>query len=145
MEFRRKGAEIVVNLTQGPPENSCRPAVDVMFRSALDVYGPNLLAVVMTGMGHDGAAGAKEIHDRGGRVLIHPQQPLTARVMVNRIWYHHFGTGLVKTLENFGVQGERPSHPELLDWLAVEFIQRGWSIKEMHRLMMQSRTVPAVM
>ncbi|MHC4895007.1 MAG: chemotaxis-specific protein-glutamate methyltransferase CheB, partial [Planctomycetota bacterium] len=70
MEFRRKGAEIVVNLTQGPPENSCRPAVDVMFRSALDVYGPNLLAVVMTGMGHDGAAGAKEIHDRGGRVLI---------------------------------------------------------------------------
>lgn len=74
------------------------------------------------------------------RWLTEPDHPLTARVMANRIWYHHFGTGLVKTLENFGLQGERPSHPELLDWLAVEFVQRGWSIKEMHRLIMNSRT-----
>ncbi|WP_417382516.1 PSD1 and planctomycete cytochrome C domain-containing protein [Gimesia sp.] len=66
--------------------------------------------------------------------------PLTARVMVNRIWYHHFGTGLVKTLENFGVKGERPSHPELLDWLAVRFVEQDWSIKAMHRLMLNSRT-----
>lgn len=71
--------------------------------------------------------------------LTRPEQPLTARVMVNRIWHHHFGTGIVSTLENFGVKGERPSHPELLDWLAVEFIERGWSIKEVHRLMMNSR------
>ena len=56
------------------------------------------------------------------------------------IWYHHFGTGLVKSLENFGVKGERPSHPELLDWLALEFVERGWSIKHMHRLIMNSRT-----
>ena len=74
------------------------------------------------------------------RWLTQPEHPLTARVMVNRIWHHHFGTGLVKTLENFGVKGERPSHPELLDWLAVEFVERGWSIKEMHRLLMNSRT-----
>ncbi|QDV88447.1 PSD1 and planctomycete cytochrome C domain-containing protein [Planctomycetes bacterium TBK1r] len=73
------------------------------------------------------------------RWLTNPNHPLTARVMVNRIWHHHFGTGLVKDLENFGVQGERPSHPELLDWLAIEFIRRGWSIKEMHRLIMNSR------
>ncbi|MCS7467679.1 PSD1 and planctomycete cytochrome C domain-containing protein [Stieleria sp. ICT_E10.1] len=73
------------------------------------------------------------------RWLTDPNHPLTARVMVNRIWHHHFGTGLVKDLENFGVQGERPSHPELLDWLAIEFIERGWSIKEMHRLIMNSR------
>ncbi len=71
--------------------------------------------------------------------LTEPDHPLTARVMVNRIWHHHFGTGLVKTLENFGVKGERPSHPELLDWLARRFVAGKWSIKEMHRLIMNSR------
>ncbi|MDG1894001.1 MAG: PSD1 and planctomycete cytochrome C domain-containing protein [Fuerstiella sp.] len=73
------------------------------------------------------------------RWLTQPDHPLTARVMVNRIWYHHFGTGLVKTLENFGAKGERPTHPELLDWLAVTFMERGWSIKELHRVIMNSR------
>ncbi|MCC6587287.1 MAG: PSD1 domain-containing protein [Bryobacterales bacterium] len=65
--------------------------------------------------------------------------PLTARVMVNRIWHHHFGRGIVTTLDNFGKTGDAPTHPELLDWLAVEFMDRGWSIKEMHRLLMTSR------
>lgn len=72
--------------------------------------------------------------------LTQPEHPLTARVMVNRVWYHHFGTGLVKTLENFGAKGERPSHPELLDWLAVKFVERDWSIKDLHRVMMNSQT-----
>ena len=73
------------------------------------------------------------------RWLIEPDHPLTARVMVNRIWYHHFGAGLVRSLDNFGLQGDRPSHPQLLDYLATEFVRRGWSIKAMHRLMMNSR------
>jgi len=66
------------------------------------------------------------------------ENPLTARVIVNRIWSHHFGRGIVATLDNFGKMGEPPTHPELLDWLAVEFMSRGWSIKQMQRLIMTS-------
>ncbi len=68
-----------------------------------------------------------------------PENPLTARVMVNRIWHYHFGRGIVASLNNFGKMGESPTHPELLDWLATEFVARGWSVKQMHRLMMTSR------
>lgn len=64
---------------------------------------------------------------------------LTARVMVNRIWQSHFGAGLVKTPSDFGARGQTPTHPELLDWLATRFMENGWSIKHMHRLMMNSR------
>ena len=74
------------------------------------------------------------------RWLIDPDHPLTNRVMLNRIWKHHFGTGIVKSLDNFGQTGGRPSHPKLLDWLAGDFIEQGSSIKAMHRLMMTSRT-----
>ena len=70
--------------------------------------------------------------------LASPQHPLTARVMVNRIWRWHFGQGLVASTDNFGILGERPSHPELLDWLARKFIAEGWSVKAMHRLIMAS-------
>ena len=70
--------------------------------------------------------------------MTNPDHPLTSRVMVNRIWKHHFGTGIVKSLGNFGKTGTPPTHPELLDWLATEFIRQGWSMKQMHRLMMTS-------
>jgi hypothetical protein len=72
------------------------------------------------------------------RWLTDPRNPLTARVIVNRVWMHHFGRGIVSTPGDFGKLGERPTHPELLDWLTQEFVRRGWRLKELHRLILTS-------
>jgi hypothetical protein len=72
--------------------------------------------------------------------MTNPTNPLTPRVMVNRIWQYHFGTGIVDTPSDFGVNGSRPTHPQLLDWLARQFVERGWSIKHIHRLILLSNT-----
>jgi hypothetical protein len=72
------------------------------------------------------------------RAIANRDNPLTARVMVNRVWMHHFGAGLVKTPSDFGTRCELPTHPELLDWLALHFMEEGWSVKKLHRLIMLS-------
>jgi cytochrome c553 len=83
--------------------------------------------------------------DRSGRLelarwLTDPKHPLTARVMVNRVWRWQFGAGLVRSVDNFGLLGEKPTHPELLDWLATEFVKNGWSVKKLHKLILLSAT-----
>jgi mono/diheme cytochrome c family protein len=72
--------------------------------------------------------------------LASPDNPMTARVMINRLWQHHFGRGIVRTPNDFGFQGMRPTHPELLDWLAAEFVKQGWRMKAMHKLIVTSNT-----
>jgi Protein of unknown function (DUF1553)/Protein of unknown function (DUF1549)/Planctomycete cytochrome C len=74
------------------------------------------------------------------QAIIDPHNPLTARVIVNRVWAHHFGTGMVATPGDFGTRAELPSHPDLLDWLSSRFVEDGWSIKALHRLILQSGT-----
>ena len=82
-------------------------------------------------------------HNGSGRLelaqaIIDPANPLTARVIVNRVWMHHFGFGIVRTPSDFGFRGDPPTHPELLDYLAVKFVESGWSLKRLHRLIMTS-------
>ncbi|QDU19800.1 PSD1 and planctomycete cytochrome C domain-containing protein [Urbifossiella limnaea] len=101
------------------------PLVPRRFLTAL--AGPNPAAWT-TGSGRQQLAEA----------IASPTNPLTARVMVNRVWQHHFGRPLVATPSNFGLLGEKPSHPELLDWLAARFVADGWSLKKLHRLVMLS-------
>lgn len=88
---------------------------------------------------------AEDAKTAGRRIVLakwiaSPQNILTSRVMVNRIWQHHFGRGIVRSTNNFGLLGVAPTHPKLLDWLAMEFVRRGWRLKEMHRLIMLSST-----
>ena len=89
------------------------------------------------------AGGTPLPKDRSGRLelarwLVHPENPLTARVLVNRVWQAHFGEGLVRTPDNFGLRGDAPTHPELLDWLARHLVTEGWSLKGLHRLLLTS-------
>ena len=99
-------------------------------RAAPRVLGPELSVPFTRGSGRRDLADA----------IVHPRNPLTARVVVNRIWAHHFGRGLVATVSNFGLRATPPSHPELLDYLASDLIDHGWSIKRLHRLILASQT-----
>ena len=108
-----------------------------------EVVAPGALSAVRElqsdwGLAPDAPEGERRI--RFARWVTQPGNPFTARVMVNRLWQQHFGMGIVDTPSDFGVNGGRPSHPELLDWLAGEFVARGWSVKAMHRLIVTSAT-----
>ena len=97
---------------------------------------PEAMRPVDSAYPQEGVAPRRELADW----LVSSENPLTARVIMNRVWSHHFGSGIVKSLNNFGVSGSGPTHPELLDWLAVEFRSSGWSLKHVHRLILNSRT-----
>jgi mono/diheme cytochrome c family protein len=103
----------------------------VVPRKFLDVLGGAALAPE-----HAKESGRRQLADW----IADPRNPLTARVIVNRVWHHHFGAGLVRTPSDFGVRGQPPTHPELLDWLAQRFIADGWSFKSLHRMILRSRT-----
>jgi hypothetical protein len=109
------------------PEEKVEPGI-------LSFFDPNPLTVTPPGRASTGRRTAL------ADWIANPANPLSARVMVNRLWQGHFGHGLVATPSDFGMQGEPPTHPELLDWLASEFVERGWSLKAMHRLMVTSNT-----
>lgn len=87
-------------------------------------------------------SGASTTHRRLqlAKWIASPENPLTARVMVNRLWQHHFGHGLVRSPNSFGFRGDAPTHPELLDWLAADFVSGGWTLKRVHRLILNSET-----
>lgn len=107
--------------------------------------GPGALTILAESAAFKWEKPAPESRTSGRRLafsnwLTDPNHPLTSRVMVNRIWQHHFGEGIVATPDDFGRAGALPTHPEMLDWLAVEFVESGWDIKHMHRLIMTSST-----
>ncbi len=105
---------------------------------------PRRFLQIIAGAGHAPLKTTQSGRLELARWIAGKDNPLTARVLVNRLWQHHFGAGLVATSDNFGSRGERPTHPELLDWLATRFIESGWSIKAMQRLMVLSATYQQV-
>jgi hypothetical protein len=124
------------------------PAVHQLMRGNADTPGPVVEAGFVTILCPPGRSAVVRPPDVKGpssgrrlalaRWLTRRDHPLTARVLVNRVWQHHFGKGIVATPENFGHSGAPPTHPDLLDWLAVDFTEHGWSIKRLHRLLMTS-------
>ena len=137
LEFERDKLERTFPTSMVMAESVVRKHSYILNRGAYDKKGDEVepgLPAVLPPL----PAGAPNNRLGFAQWLTQPDHPLTARVEVNRIWQLHFGTGLVKTTEDFGQQGEWPSHPELLDWLATEFVRTGWDVKAMHRLIVTS-------
>ncbi len=126
-----------------PPPTHFLPTAN--YRNKGEVIEPGVIAAIST------PGDYRPVPPDNGRIstgrrlalaewIVSDDHPLTARVTANRIWQHHFGRGIVSTANNFGKMGERPTHPKLLDWLATELVDQGWSVKAMHRLIMSSQT-----
>ena len=125
------------------------PTIRLLQRGSVESPGPKVTPGFLTVLcGFEEDCTSKPSVNRAGKTsgyrlalaewLTRPDHPLTARVIVNRIWQHHFGTGIVATPANFGSMGAPPSHPELLDWLAVDFMTHGWTAKRLHKMIMTS-------
>ncbi|HAV61572.1 MAG TPA: hypothetical protein DCY13_04310 [Verrucomicrobiales bacterium] len=139
-EMAAERALVVTEAGINPPDTF------ILLRGNPGAHGEAVQPGFPTVLGHPPPADFKapgNAHSSGRRLALanwiaSPSNQLTARVMVNRIWQHHFGRGIVRSPNDFGLQGDRPTHPELLDWLAAEFVASGWSLKAMHRLIMNS-------
>lgn len=133
----REWYPVAYGVSEGQPVNA-----KIQLRGEPEKPGDEVARRFLTLLGGDAVSDP----DKGsGRLdlaywLTRPTNPLTARVMVNRVWQWHFGQGLVTTPSDFGLRGEAPSHPELLDWLTSRFVESGWSVKALHRLMLNSET-----
>ncbi|MFN0165060.1 MAG: DUF1553 domain-containing protein [Bryobacteraceae bacterium] len=122
------------------------PRMRLLQRGVVESPGPTVHpgALTVLGAGEDFVRPPQAKGETSGarlafaQWLTSPEHPLTARVIVNRLWQHHFGKGIVETVENFGKLGTPPTHPELLDWLAVDFMKNGWKLKRLHRMMVVS-------
>ncbi|MCB1230744.1 MAG: PSD1 domain-containing protein [Verrucomicrobiae bacterium] len=106
--------------------------------SPIDPVNPGVLSAVPGGLETTLPDSVEGRRTALANWIVDPENSLTARVMANRIWQYHFGQAIARNPNNFGATGKKPTHPELLDWLASEFVARGWSVKEMHRLIMKS-------
>ena len=141
--YRRSYGKIQALWDVGPP-----PATRLLQRGAVESPGPKVKPGFLEVLSRSGESDAARPAEARGETsgyrlalaqwLTSPDHPLTARVAVNRIWRHHFGAGIVATPGNFGKLGAQPTHPKLLDWLAVDFMKNGWRRKRLHRLIMTS-------
>ena len=134
----------------GAPDRSWRPESVIYSGGALEAPGETVSPGVLSGCGVsvEGSADrdpyriGEELEGRRlalAKWIADPRNPLTTRAIVNRIWQHHFGRGLAGNPNNFGAKGSRPTHPALLDWLAADFVEKGWTFKRVHRIIMTSR------
>jgi len=157
-EFSERAAEIrktkpeiryVRAFTEVPKKPEAIPATHVFFRGLSDAPKEKVAPSDLTVLGdwrdvtipeNDEALASSGRRLAFAEMLTDGEHPLVARVIANRVWMHHFGTGLVRTAGDFGLLGETPSHPELLDWLAADFMENGWDLKRLHRLILTSRT-----
>lgn len=142
-------AEMVHAFTELPKKPEAVPATFLFhrgdFESPKEKMSPGDLSALAGWRTTDLPENTAAVPTTGRRLalaeaLTDGRHPLLARVIVNRAWMHHFGTGLVKSVADFGTLGEKPSHPELLDWLATDFMESGWSLKRLHRLILTSHT-----